>query len=85
MHTALMLGLSFTDPLGIVLIGGVGLFLLIVGIVALTWGKYWLQATASRADVSFPSLVGMGFRQVNARTIVDAKVMAAQALSLIHI
>lgn len=58
------------------IIGLIGLFFILVG---LTYGKLWLQAFMSGADVSFPSLVGMGFRQVNSRTIVDAKVMAAQS------
>ena len=33
----------------------------------------------SSADVSMLSLIGMGFRQVNSRVIVQAKIMAAQA------
>ncbi len=43
------------------------------------YGKLWFQAFMSEADVSFMSLVGMGFRQVNPRIIVQAKIMAAQA------
>ncbi len=43
------------------------------------YGKIWFQAFMSDADVSFTSLVGMGFRQVNPRVIVQAKIMAAQA------
>ncbi len=43
------------------------------------YGKIWIRAFMSDADVSFTSLVGMGFRQVNPRVIVQAKIMAAQA------
>ncbi len=43
------------------------------------YGKMWIRAFMSDADVSFMSLVGMGFRQVNPRVIVQAKIMAAQA------
>jgi len=43
------------------------------------YGKMWFQAFMSDADVTFMSLVGMGFRQVNPRVIVQAKIMAAQA------
>ncbi len=43
------------------------------------YGKMWFQAFMSDADVSFTSLVGMGFRQVNPRVMVQAKIMAAQA------
>ena len=62
----------------------IGLFLVcfllfVVAIAGLIYGKLWFQAYMSGADVSFPALVGMGFRQVNSRQIVDVKVMAAQA------
>jgi uncharacterized protein YqfA (UPF0365 family) len=56
---------------------------LIVGIALLIlipiYGKIWFQAFMSDADVTFAALVGMGFRQVNPRVIVQAKIMAAQA------
>jgi uncharacterized protein YqfA (UPF0365 family) len=56
---------------------------LIMGLVLLIfvpiYGKIWFQAFMSDADVTFMSLVGMGFRQVNPRIIVQAKVMTAQA------
>ncbi|MBA3480551.1 MAG: flotillin-like protein FloA [Pirellulales bacterium] len=55
----------------------------LLGLVALTivlnFGGLWLRAYASNAGVSFFDLIGMKLRQVNAGTIVDAKVMAAQA------
>jgi uncharacterized protein YqfA (UPF0365 family) len=52
-----------------------GLFL----ILALVYGNLWFQAYMSNARVSLFSLVGMSLRQVNARTIVQAKIMAMQA------
>jgi uncharacterized protein YqfA (UPF0365 family) len=55
------------------------LFLLVTLIVVATYGKVWFQAYMSSADVSILSLVGMGFRQVNPRVIVTAKIMTAQA------
>jgi uncharacterized protein YqfA (UPF0365 family) len=57
----------------------VGLFLLIAAIAFAAYGKQWFQAYMSSADVSMLSLIGMGFRQVNSRVIVQAKIMAAQA------
>ena len=39
----------------------------------------WFQAYMSSANVSMWSLVGMSFRRVNARTIVQGKIMAMQA------
>lgn len=49
--------------------------LLILGV----YGKLWFQGFMSSADVTLWHLVGMGFRRVNPRVIVTAKVMAKQA------
>ena len=55
----------------------------IIGLVALVvFIKYfnlWLQAYVTRARISIVSLVGMSFRKVNARIIVESKIMAVQA------
>jgi uncharacterized protein YqfA (UPF0365 family) len=56
-----------------------GFLLLVLVIVAAAYGKVWFQAYMSGADVTIWSLIGMGFRQVNPRIIVTAKIMAAQA------
>src|SRR5438128_957328 len=53
--------------------------LFVVVLVAFNYGKLWLQALMSNAHVSMLSLIGMSFRQVHARTIVEAMVMARQA------
>jgi uncharacterized protein YqfA (UPF0365 family) len=69
-----------TDSLWILVIGAllvvVGLILLLV---VLTYGKIWFQAYMSNARVSLMSLIGMSFRQVNARVIVQSRIMARQA------
>jgi uncharacterized protein YqfA (UPF0365 family) len=52
-----------------------GIFL----VIFLVYGSLWFQAYMSNARVSLFSLVGMSMRQVNARTIVQAKIMAMQA------
>src|SRR6478672_1320478 len=59
--------------------GIAGMVLLIAAIAFAAYGKLWFQAYMSSADVSMLSLIGMGFRQVNSRVIVQAKIMAAQA------
>src|SRR5215510_13031918 len=59
--------------------GIAGIVLVIAAIAFAAYGKLWFQAYMSSADVSMWSLVGMGFRQVNSRIIVQAKIMAAQA------
>ena len=61
------------------MIGGVILgvmFLIALLIVSFKYGGLWVRAWMSSADVSVLSLIGMGFRQVQPRVIVDAKVMA---------
>ena len=55
------------------------LILLIAAMAFAAYGKMWFQAYMSSADVSILSLIGMGFRQVNSRLLVQAKIMAAQA------
>lgn len=58
----------------------------ILGLAALTmllllfnYGQLWFQAYWSKAAVTFMELVGMTLRKVNARTIVQGKIMATQA------
>ncbi|MCA9196460.1 MAG: flotillin-like protein FloA [Planctomycetales bacterium] len=86
MHTRFSLDSSYlfaqTDPKTIFLIFLVGfvLFIMVVGLFLFgIYGKLWLQAFTSGADVKMASLVGMFFRQVNSAMIVRGKVMAAQA------
>ena len=72
-------GASVLQGLGWVLIGFFILF-----VVAFLWmfgvyGKLWFQAFMSKADVRLLSLVAMGFRQVNPKIIVAAKIRARQA------
>jgi len=52
---------------------------LIVALLVLIYGPIWFQAYMSNARVSIWSLVGMSLRQVNARVIVQSKIMAMQA------
>jgi uncharacterized protein YqfA (UPF0365 family) len=49
------------------------------GIATLAYGRLWFQAYMSNARVSLLSLVGMSLRQVNARVILQGKIMALQA------
>ncbi|MBI2825800.1 MAG: flotillin-like protein FloA [Planctomycetia bacterium] len=48
-------------------------------IVVITYGNLWFQAYMSNAHVGILRLIGMSFRQVNARVIVQSKIMAMQA------
>ena len=64
MVVAILLGVVF-----------LGVFLILL----LVYGSIWFQAYMSNARVSLLSLVGMTLRQVNARLIVQGKIMAMQA------
>jgi uncharacterized protein YqfA (UPF0365 family) len=74
---------TFWDQYGTLILAAVGIFglvfLLIILLAFITFGKLWFQAYMSSADVSMLSLIGMHFRQVRASVIVSAKIMAAQA------
>ncbi|MDO7677752.1 MAG: flotillin-like protein FloA, partial [Pirellulales bacterium] len=56
-----------------------GLIALMFVILIFSYGQIWFQAYWSKARVTFAELVGMSLRQVNARTIVQATIMATQA------
>jgi uncharacterized protein YqfA (UPF0365 family) len=71
------LGAFLLILLGIAAIGGLLLFIAAIAFAA--YGTLWFQAYMSSADVSMLALIGMGFRQVNSRVIVQAKIMAAQS------
>ncbi len=51
------------------------LFLLLI----FKYGWLYIQALASGANVALIQLIGMTFRRVNARTIVDSRIMAKKA------
>ena len=55
------------------------IFGLLFLVVFATYGKLWIQAWTSNADVKMIDLVGMGFRKVRPNVIVNAKIMAKQA------
>lgn len=68
--------------MGMIVLAGifVAMFLFaILGFFFIRYGKLWFQAYMSVADVSLVSLIRMHFTKVNPNTIVQAKVMAAQA------
>ncbi len=75
----LVAAITLKDPWVIVGIVVFVLFAIAVAILAIIYGGLWFQAYMSNARVSIVSLVGMTFRQVDARVIVQAKIMAMQA------
>lgn len=71
--------MTVTQLLLVAVIFLLGILALVLVWFFLKYFKLWLQAYSSRARVSPLSLIGMGLRQVNPRTIVESKVMAMQA------
>ena len=71
--------IDLPDALAFGGITAIVLFMLALVAVLVNFGAIWLQAYMAGADVSFGSLIGMSFRQVPARTIINAKIMGAQA------
>jgi uncharacterized protein YqfA (UPF0365 family) len=74
--------LEAQQPLGpSIFLGGIVLLSIaaVLVLIVLLYGNLWFQAYLSSAHVSILSLVGMSFRQVDARAIVQARIMALQA------
>ena len=57
----------------------VAVFVVVVLAIVINYFGIWFQAYMSSANVSLLSLIGMSFRRVNARIIVQGKIMAVQA------
>src|SRR5208283_6058492 len=51
----------------------------ILALIAWSYGKIWIQAYFSRANVTLLSLIGMEFRRVNKQIVVTGKIMAMQS------
>jgi len=56
-----------------------GLILLILGFIIITFFSIWLRALLAGAPVGFPTLVAMRLRGVPASVIVDARITAVKA------
>ena len=55
------------------------IFSLLILLLIFKYGWLYIQALASGANVALLQLIGMTFRRVNARVIVDARIMAKKA------
>lgn len=72
--------LAETNPLPW-LVGVLALIVLaaVMAAIILNYGGIWFRAYMSSANVSLLSLIGMSFRRVDSRIIVQGKIMAVQA------
>jgi uncharacterized protein YqfA (UPF0365 family) len=68
-------------PIPLTMVGILALLFLavIMAVILYNYAAIWFRAYMSNANISMLSLIGMSFRQVDARVIVLAKVMAVQA------
>ncbi len=57
----------------------VAIFLVLFLLLIFKYGWLYIQALASGANVALLQLIGMTFRRVNARIIVDSRIMAKKA------
>jgi len=73
--------LLFAQNTPLIVFGGAVfvLFAIVVVLVIVMYGGIWFQAYMSNANVSLWSLIGMSFRRVSSRVIVQGKIMAMQA------
>ncbi|MDB5048332.1 MAG: hypothetical protein JWO30_1403 [Fibrobacteres bacterium] len=63
----------------VILLAAAVLVIIVVGFILLNFFGLWFQALMSKADVSLVSLLGMRFRKVPAKVIVEAKIMGIKA------
>ena len=71
--------MSIPTPVLVGILLVTGFLLLVMFLVVANYGQLWFQAYWSKSRVTFLELLGMSLRKVNARTIVQAKIMATQA------
>ncbi|HLP43321.1 MAG TPA: flotillin-like protein FloA [Fibrobacteria bacterium] len=67
--------MNFTFILGIVAV----IFIIVMLIIIGNFFSLWFQALMSKADVSLVQLIGMRFRKVPGRVLVEAKIMGIKA------
>jgi len=79
--SAVLLFAQAPSPMLWMIVGALfgGILLIALLIVFAIYGGIWFQAYMSDAQVSIWSLIGMSLRQVDARTIVQSKIMSVQA------
>jgi len=68
------MGMGWFIALGLLIVVAIPVF-----IIAYIYGRLWLEALWSGAEVGFRDLIGMTLRGVNPRTIVTAKIMGKQS------
>ena len=74
-----LLLLAETDNFKIVTIAVGLLVLLVISLFVFKYFSLWLQCVSSNASIGFIDLIGMSFRKINPRVIVQSKIKGIQA------
>ncbi|MHC4952750.1 MAG: flotillin-like protein FloA [Planctomycetota bacterium] len=74
-----LLLLAENDNVTIVLIAVGLLILLVIALFVFKYFNLWLQCVTTNANIGFIDLIGMSFRKINPRVIVQSKIAAVQA------
>ncbi|MBE0537959.1 MAG: flotillin-like protein FloA [Phycisphaerae bacterium] len=71
--------LAVSGPVRVGLSIAAGIVALVLVLIALSFGRLWIQALVSGASVSILELIGMMLRKVPARAIVESRIAAKKA------
>ena len=71
--------LALPENVWIVLIAVGLLLLLVLALFVFKYFNLWLQCITTNAEIGFIDLIGMSFRKINPRIIVQSKIAAVQA------
>ena len=73
----LLLALSDTATVIAIAVGLV--VLLVIALFVFKYFNLWLQCITTNAEIGFIDLIGMSFRKINPRVIVQSKIAAVQS------
>ncbi|MEM8886167.1 MAG: flotillin-like protein FloA [Planctomycetota bacterium] len=79
MYPAPALPLALSGNATIVVIAVGLLILLVLSLFVFKYFQLWLQCVTTNAGIGFVDLIGMSFRKINPRIIVQSKIAAVQA------
>ena len=71
--------LALSESIWTVIFGFIGIFGVSLFIIALKYGALWFEGFNCGAQIGLLELVTMGFRQVNQKSMMRAKIQAVQA------
>ena len=79
MNVLLGLALLGAAEAWVIFFGLVAVVILVMGLIAISYARLWVQCWLTRCKIGIVDLLGMTFRKVDPRTIVRCKIMAVKA------